>query len=114
MTEQITRAVQWVRACGLDEVPEQGAVQIDDVADFPIAIVRDAGEVYAIQDLCSHAHINLSEGDVSNCAIECWLHGAAFDLRTGAPKSLPATEPVPVYPVKVEDDAVFVELPLES
>jgi 3-phenylpropionate/trans-cinnamate dioxygenase ferredoxin subunit len=113
MTEQLT-ATRWVRACGLDEVPEQGAVKVDDVADFPVAIVRDAGDLYAIHDVCSHAFVLLSEGEVSDCAIECWLHGASFDLRTGAPRTLPATEPVPVYPVKVEDDAVFVELPLES
>ena len=114
MTEQITRATTWVRACGLDEVPEQGAVKVDDIAAFPIAIVRDAGSLHAIYDVCSHAFVFLSEGEVSDCAIECWLHGARFDLRTGAALSLPATEPVPVFPVKVEDDAVFVELPLES
>ena len=119
MTDQLadaptTTSSRWVRACGLDEVPEQGAVKIDGIADFPIAIARDAGEVFAIYDVCSHAFVFLSEGAVSECSIECWLHGATFDLRTGAPLSAPATEPVPVFPVKVEDDAVFVELPLES
>ena len=46
----------------------------------------------------------LSEGDVTGCEIECWLHGSSFDLRTGEPLSLPATVPVPVYPVIVSGD----------
>ncbi|WP_234317555.1 Rieske 2Fe-2S domain-containing protein, partial [Streptomyces stelliscabiei] len=42
--------------------------------------------------------------EVEDCQIECWLHGSAFDLRTGKPSGLPATRPVPVYPVKIEGD----------
>jgi 3-phenylpropionate/trans-cinnamate dioxygenase ferredoxin subunit len=103
----------WVRACDLADVPEQGALKVD-VADFPLAVVRDQGELFAIYDVCSHAFVFLSEGAVADCAIECWLHAASFDLRTGQPLTPPATEPVPVYPVKVEDDVVFVELPQES
>jgi 3-phenylpropionate/trans-cinnamate dioxygenase ferredoxin subunit len=106
-------ATAWVRACDLADVPEQGALKIDD-APFPLTVVRDQGELFAIYDVCSHAFVFLSEGAVQDCTIECWLHAATFDLRTGQPLSAPATEPVPVYPVKVEDDVVFVELPQES
>ena len=73
-----------------------------------IAVVLTEGEVFAINDICSHGQVSLAEGEVDGCALECWLHGSQFDLRTGRPLSLPATDPVPVYPVKVEDGTVFV------
>ena len=71
------------------------------------------GEFYAIRDVCSHADVPLSEGDVEGCAIECWLHGSRFDLRTGKPTGLPAITPVPVYAVKVEGDDVLVSLTVQ-
>jgi 3-phenylpropionate/trans-cinnamate dioxygenase ferredoxin subunit len=98
-----------VRACQLSDVPEEGALRVV-VDDRPIAIVRSAGEVFAIHDVCSHADVPLSEGDVEDCTIECWLHGSRFDLRTGKPLALPATRPVPVYAVTVEGDDVLVKL----
>ena len=61
-------------------------------------MVRDGDEVFAIHDVCSHADVPLSEGDVEDCQIECWLHGSRFDLRTGKPVGLPATDPVPSTP----------------
>ena len=79
-----------------------------------VAIVRVGNEVFAVNDTCSHAEVSLAEGEVSGCEIECWLHGSRFDLHTGAPTALPATEPVPVYPVRVEGDgddaAVLVDV----
>ena len=62
--------------------------------------------LFAIEDRCSHADVALSEGDVDGCTIECWLHGSAFDLRTGVPLSLPATVPVTVYPARVVGDGM--------
>ena len=61
------------------------------------------GELFALSDVCSHAEVPLSEGEVYDRTVECWLHGSWFDLRTGAPTGPPATEPVPVYPVKVSE-----------
>ncbi|WP_420175678.1 non-heme iron oxygenase ferredoxin subunit [Luteococcus sp. OSA5] len=75
-----------------------------------LAIVRAGEDVFAITDECSHAAIRLSEGEVEGCTIECWRHGARFDLRTGEPLDLPATEPVPVYPVRITDGLVLVDL----
>ncbi len=68
----------------------------------PMALVLTEGEVYAIDDRCSHADVSLSEGDVEGCFIECWLHGSQFDLRTGEPTCLPATEPVAVFTTKID------------
>jgi 3-phenylpropionate/trans-cinnamate dioxygenase ferredoxin subunit len=75
--------------------------------------VRIDDSFYAVGDTCSHEDYSLSEGEVlaDACEIECWKHGSMFDLRTGEPRSLPATKPVPVYRVAVEGDDVVVELP---
>jgi len=98
-----------VRACSLSDVPEEGAVRVM-LDGKPICIARSEGEVYAISDICSHADVALSEGDVEGGKIECWLHGSLFDLRTGEPSGLPATKPVATYPVTVEGDDVLVKM----
>ena len=99
----------YTRACALADVPDDGALAVE-VGDEPVAIVRAEGEVFAIRDVCSHAEVPLSDGEVDGCTIECWLHGSRFDLRTGKPTGMPATEPVPVYPVKIEGDDVLVAI----
>jgi 3-phenylpropionate/trans-cinnamate dioxygenase ferredoxin component len=99
----------FTRACALAEVPEDGAFAVE-LDGEPVAVVRAGGEVFAIRDECSHAAVPLSEGEVDGCTIECWLHGSRFDLRTGKPTGMPATEPVPVYPVKIEGDDVLVAI----
>jgi 3-phenylpropionate/trans-cinnamate dioxygenase ferredoxin subunit len=98
-----------MRACSLSDLPTEGAISV--ILDgIPICIARSEGEVFAISDLCSHADVSLSEGEVEDCTVECWLHGSRFDLRTGHPTGLPATKPVATYPVTVEGDDVFVKL----
>jgi 3-phenylpropionate/trans-cinnamate dioxygenase ferredoxin subunit len=105
--------VTYERVCALSEVPEEGSLRIE-LADIDVAVVQLDGEVYAIQDVCSHADVPLTDGDVDDVdgapTIECALHGSCFDLRTGQPTNLPATEPVPVYPVRVEGDDVLVDV----
>ena len=93
--------------CELAELVD-GEPRKAEVAGVTIAVILTEGEVFAINDTCSHGAVSLAEGDVNGCRLECWLHGSEFDLRTGRPLSLPATEPVAVYPVKVEDGTVFV------
>jgi 3-phenylpropionate/trans-cinnamate dioxygenase ferredoxin subunit len=99
-----------VKALALADLPEVGAVKVV-IDGVPVAVVRDEdGTVHAIGDVCSHADVSLSEGEVVGCEIECWLHGSTFDLRTGQPQSLPATRPVPVYPVSIDGDDVLVDV----
>jgi 3-phenylpropionate/trans-cinnamate dioxygenase ferredoxin component len=112
MTEE-TR--NFVRACALGELEDDTPTRVE-IDGTPVCVVRtsETGDVFAINDICSHANVSLSEGEVEDCSIECWLHGSTFDLRTGKPSGLPATQPVPVYPVKIEGDEVFVSVTQES
>jgi 3-phenylpropionate/trans-cinnamate dioxygenase ferredoxin subunit len=93
----------WHGICRLADLPEEAPVHAD-VDGVAICLVRSSGHVYAVHDECTHAKVPLSEGEVSNGTIECWLHGSRFDLATGRVLNLPATEPVEVYPVTVTED----------
>ena len=97
----------WTRACASAQLSEATPISVE-VAGEPICLVRTGGQVFAIRDVCSHADVPLSEGEVEDGTIECWLHGSRFDLRTGEPTGLPATRPVAVYPVSIEGDDVLV------
>lgn len=81
---------------------------------YDLVLVRCGDEVFALEDVCSHAEVALSEGEVQGCHIECWMHGSAFDARTGLPDSPPATKPVRTFPVSISDHdgaaTVFVEI----
>ena len=90
-----------------------GEVRRFDVGDHRIALVRIDEDFYAIGDRCSHEDYSLAEGEVwaDERELECAKHGSTFDLRTGAPCSLPATQPVPVYDVVVDADGVWVVSP---
>jgi 3-phenylpropionate/trans-cinnamate dioxygenase ferredoxin subunit len=99
----------YLRACAVADVAVGGALHVD-VDGRPVAVVHSDGEFYALRDVCSHAEVALSEGEIEGQTIECWLHGSRFDLVTGRPTGLPATKPVPVYPVKIDGDDVLVDL----
>ena len=101
--------MSFVRACSVEEVLV-GKPHPVTVEDTDVALVRDGEDFYAIRDECSHAAIALSEGDVDGCLIECWLHGSTFDLRTGQPTTLPAFQPVAVYPVWVDGDDLLIDV----
>jgi 3-phenylpropionate/trans-cinnamate dioxygenase ferredoxin component len=87
-----------------------GTARKVEVGGCMVALVRVGDDVYAIGDTCSHANVSLSEGEVleGEREIECWKHGSTFSLRTGEPQTLPATQPVPVYDVRVEDGEIVV------
>ncbi len=94
----------------VSDIPASGVLAVE-IEQQPVAIVRaEDGTIHAISDVCSHAEVALSEGEVSGCEIECWLHGARFDLRTGAPSGLPATQPIPVYPVILDGANILVDV----
>jgi 3-phenylpropionate/trans-cinnamate dioxygenase ferredoxin subunit len=97
-----------VRVCGTGDVAK-GEVVAVKVGELELAVVHgDDDTFYAIRDECSHANIALSEGEIDGCTLECWLHGSRFDLRTGQPSGLPATEPVATFPVEIRDGDIYV------
>ena len=101
------------RACALADLGDDEALGVT-VGDQDLAVARIGGEVFAVEDLCSHAAVALSECDIDatagECTIECWLHGSRFDLRTGKPTGLPATEPVATFPIEIRDVYVYVDV----
>jgi 3-phenylpropionate/trans-cinnamate dioxygenase ferredoxin subunit len=106
----VTESPGFRRVCGLTELPDEGAAGFE-VSGIPVAVVRAGGEVFALHDVCSHEEVPLSEGEIYDHTVECWLHGSCFDLRTGEPTGPPATSPVATYPVKIDGDDVYVALP---
>lgn len=97
-----------VEVCPLSELPP-GAMKVFEHEDLEIAVVNCAGTLYAIEDRCSHDDGPLAEGelDQSKCTLECPRHGSLFDLTSGKPITLPAYEPIEVFPVAVGDDGVI-------
>ena len=95
--------------CTLDELAPNNATRFV-VNGVPVAVVRLGDDVYAIGDTCSHAEVSLSEGEVwtDEKSLECWKHGSRFDLVTGEPITLPATQPVPVFVARVVDGNVEI------
>ena len=97
------------RACPFADVPDDEAVAVT-VGGQEVALARHGDEIFAVEDTCSHAAVALSEGEVAGGTVECWLHGSCFDLRTGKPTHLPATEPVATFPVELRGDDVYVDV----
>ena len=101
--------------CPFDELDDGAArrfdVEVDGLA-HQIAVIRLGDDLYALGDTCSHADYSLAEGEVDaeEGTIECWKHGSLFSLETGEAETLPATRPVPVYDVGVEDSQVWLEV----
>jgi 3-phenylpropionate/trans-cinnamate dioxygenase ferredoxin subunit len=96
-----------VRVGPLDALTPGSGTRVEQ-GDTRIAVFLIGDEVYAIGDRCSHAEASLAEGEVFGTEVECPRHGSEFDVTTGRPGSLPATQPVPTYEVVVEDGDVFV------
>ena len=81
------------------------AIEVDGVA---VCLTRVGDEVFAVEDTCTHSEASLSEGEVSGTKIECWLHGAEFDLRTGEALTPPATSALKTFNVEVNGNQVVV------
>ena len=101
-----------IDVCPADQLPA-GEMKLVEAADgAKIGVFNCGGELYAIEDRCSHDDGPLAEGefDVETCTVECPRHGSLFDLTTGKPKTLPAYQPVRTFPVTIHDDKVKLEI----
>lgn len=102
-----------VRIAPVADFPAESGLRIE-IADHRVAMFRVGEDIYAIGDRCSHAEASLAEGEVFDDEVECPRHGAAFGIADGEARTLPATSPVPVYKVDVEDDVVYLTIDEES
>lgn len=98
----------FAKVADLSELEENRPTRVE-VDGLPLALVRIEDRVHAILDVCSHEDYPLHEGFVFGQQIECALHGSMFELDSGSPRSLPATSPVPVFAVEIEDGEVRVD-----
>lgn len=100
-------AETFVRVAALEDIPPGQLLSVE-VEGARICLANTEGEVYAIQDNCSHRDFPLSTGDLEGHEVECSWHGARFDVRTGRALCLPAIRPVKTYEVKVESGEIYV------
>ena len=99
--------MNWVRVAATSQLGEDEALGVL-VEGNPVALYRSGGELFATDDVCTHAYALLSDGFVEDGCNECPLHQARFDLRTGKVLCEPATEDLKTYPVRVEGDSIYV------
>lgn len=92
----------------LDDIPLGESARIE--AEVPIAVFNVDGELYAIDDTCTHQDASLADGWLEGCVVECPLHASCFDLRTGMPSGPPAKAPVRTHEVVVDDGLVYVRV----
>ena len=102
---------EMIDICKVEELPP-GGMRMVEWEDLEIGVFNCNGEIYAIEDRCSHDNGTLVEGelDQDKCTVECPRHGSLFDLKTGKPLTLPAYVPVDTFPVTVEEDTIKVEV----
>lgn len=100
------------RLCGVEDVLP-GEARRFDVGKVPVCLARIEDDWYAINDICTHQKISLSEGEMhpETLEIECWKHGSCFSLVNGRPNTLPATKAVATYAVRIDGDDVLVVIP---
>lgn len=100
---------QFIEVCKLDELPE-GSRKVVEIDDRLVALFHVEGQVYAIDDVCTHDGGPLAEGELSDHEIACPRHGARFSLIDGSALSMPATQPTAAHGVKVDNGTVYVRL----
>jgi 3-phenylpropionate/trans-cinnamate dioxygenase ferredoxin subunit len=99
-----------LRICRLEELPPGEALRVAEVSP-PIAVFHtEDGELFALDDTCTHQDASLADGWVEDCEVECPLHASRFDLRTGAVDAPPAKVGVRAHQVSVDDGEIYVAL----
>ena len=102
--------MQWISLFPAAELVENMARSVR-VSGKKIVLVRQGDRIFALEDRCSHEEVALSQGFIEPGKICCTMHGAAFDLATGAALTPPAYEPVKSYPITIEDGIIKIQIP---
>lgn len=109
MSQTTAETMKWIDVAAADEIAD-GEVKTFQVEAYRVALARANGQLYAVQDLCSHDDGPLGDGDLEEYAIVCPRHGAKFDIRTGAVLAMPAAAPIETFPVMEKDGRIHVAL----
>ncbi len=104
---------EYVKIAELSEIPENERLYLE-IGGNPVVVINLSGKLYAFGDVCTHDNGPLGDGEVDEFQIKCPRHGALFDIRTGKSIRGPAFHDIPVYPVKIENDIVYIEIPKQS
>jgi 3-phenylpropionate/trans-cinnamate dioxygenase ferredoxin subunit len=104
---------EFIEAAKLSDIAESGIYKLK-LKGEPLILTRVNGEVFCVIDRCSHEDVPLSLGCIKGDRIKCSYHGSHFSLRTGEPTDEPADSPIRVYPVKVENDKVYIQFDSEK
>ncbi len=99
----------WIDAIAVDDLPDDDVIGVD-VAGRDIAIYTVGEEIYATDNICTHGQARMCDGFLEGHEVECPLHQGKFDVRDGKPLCAPVTEPLRVYPVRVDGLRVQVRL----
>jgi 3-phenylpropionate/trans-cinnamate dioxygenase ferredoxin component len=102
-------AHEFVRVAAVGDVPDPGKIVVE-VEERMVALIHAGGQFYALDDVCTHDGGPLADGLLTDHALACPRHGAKFDIRTGKPLSMPATQATTVHETRVQDGSVFVRL----
>lgn len=97
---------QWTRICARSELLP-GEHRVAEVDGAMVAVFNVDGEIYAIEDVCTHDGAELTGGPFTGHTIECPRHGARFDVRTGEVLRGPAWSPISRFPIRIENDAIW-------
>jgi 3-phenylpropionate/trans-cinnamate dioxygenase ferredoxin subunit len=97
----------WVKVATVSDVPAGEPVGVMAGSE-PVLLARVDGEILAVSNVCTHEYVLMDEGWLDGDLIECPQHGSQFDLRTGRACGLPATQPLPVYDVRVDGEDIYV------
>lgn len=101
--------MEFQRVARLSEIPDPGRLVVE-IDDQLVVLLHVSGDVFAIDDVCTHDGGPLSEGELDDHTIACPRHGAKFDIRSGAALTMPATRPTKVHEVKVDGDDILVRM----
>lgn len=99
-----------ITVCRIEDLPPGESVRVTDGVPAPIALFNVDGTVYAVDDTCTHQDASLADGWLEGRFVECPLHTASFDLRTGRPTCPPAKTWVRTHRVSVEDGRVLLHV----
>tara|TARA_B100000749_G_C18133128_1_gene344705 strand:+ start:60 stop:365 length:306 start_codon:yes stop_codon:yes gene_type:complete len=101
--------VTFIKLGEISDIPN-GTVKLYHVNNREIAICNANGEIYAVDNMCTHEEGSLEEGELENCELECPLHGARFDVRNGEVMQGPAVMPLDTFEVRITNNTIEVKV----